>query len=935
MKNFIQILFVLYLSLISTGILAQVIVTNPPIVTAQDEVLITFDATQGGGGLAGYTGDVYAHTGVIVEGVSSWQYVIGTWGSPAQPKLTRIAPDLYTLSITPSVREFYNVPADKIIRKMAFVFRAAAGSPQTEDLFVDVFENSLSVLITSPPKDLNFVDLNQTIDVTATALMANNLSLYINNQLVASTTESDISYQLTTDQYGTYRIRAEATDGTNLRKDSTYLFVRPQVPIAPLPEGVTEGINYLDNTSATLVLADPPALKQFAFVIGDFNNWEVTNESYMNRTPDGKHYWLTISNLTPDTEYAFQYYIDGNLKIADPYTHKILDPWNDKYIPSTNYPNLKPYPEGKTSGIVSILHPGRAQYQWQYSTFTPPAAKDLVIYELHIRDFIATRDIKTLMDTLDYLQRLGVNAIELMPINEFEGNDSWGYNPSFYFATDKAYGTINDYKAFIDECHRRGMAVIIDMVLNHSYGQSPLVQMYFNPSAGQWGQPSAANPWYNQTCPHEPYCWGYDFDHESPYTKAFIDRVNAFWLEEFNVDGFRFDFTKGFTNKPGGSSQGSAYDASRIAILKRMADQIWNLRPDAYVILEHFADNSEEKVLAEYGMLIWGNMNHQYCQLSMGYMTNSDIKWGSYKQRNWSVPHLITYMESHDEERMMFKNLSWGNTNLLIDYNIKEEATGLARNELAANFFLTIPGPKMIWQFGELGYDVSIDDPCRVCPKPIKWEYLENPNRKKLMQVYTELIRLKLENEVFSTTDFLLIGGSNLRQIILNHSSNNVVVLGNFGTNPDTISATFNNNGWWHEFYSRDSLMVNASEMRIALKQGEYRIYSTKKFHMHQLPIDPVVKPDENTKVKAFPNPSSGGMYFQLPILSNDKVILEIFDMRGQLVRKFEKDNVGQGFYTLYWDANDNGGQKIAKGMYFFKFSHNDKTDKGKLIILN
>ncbi len=68
---------------------------------------------------------------------------------------------------------------------------------------------------------------------------------------------------------------------------------------------------------------------------------------------------------------------------------------------------------------------------------------------------------------------------------------------------------------------------------------------------------------------------------------------------------------------------------------------------------------------------------------------------------------------------------------------------------------------------------------------------------------------------------------------------------------------------------------------------------------------------------------------------SNDKVILEIFDMRGQLVRKFEKDNVGQGFYTLYWDANDNGGQKIAKGMYFFKFSHNDKTDKGKLIILN
>ncbi len=161
--------------------------------------------------------------------------------------------------------------------------------------------------------------------------------------------------------------------------------------------------------------------------------------------------------------------------------------------------------------------------------------EELVIYELHIRDFVGTRAIKTVMDTLDYLERLGVNAIELMPINEFEGNDSWGYNPSFYFAPDKAYGTENDYKRFIDECHKRGIAVIIDMVLNHSYGQSPLVQLYFDPTAGDYGQPTAQNPWYNEVCPHEPYCWGYDFDHESAQTKKFVDRVNRFWIENYKV----------------------------------------------------------------------------------------------------------------------------------------------------------------------------------------------------------------------------------------------------------------------------------------------------------------------------------------------------------------------------------------------------------------
>src|SRR5690554_7605996 len=107
-----------------------------------------------------------------------------------------------------------------------------------------------------------------------------------------------------------------------------------------------------------------------------------------------------------------------------------------------------------------------------------PEVDKLVVYELLIRYFTNNGDIKTVTDTLDYLQRLGVNAIELMPFNEFEGNDSWGYNPSFYFAADKAYGTLNDYKEFVDECHARGIAVLMDMVLNHSYGQSAFAQMY-------------------------------------------------------------------------------------------------------------------------------------------------------------------------------------------------------------------------------------------------------------------------------------------------------------------------------------------------------------------------------------------------------------------------------------------------------------------------
>ncbi|HPF94582.1 MAG TPA: alpha-amylase family glycosyl hydrolase, partial [Tenuifilaceae bacterium] len=455
-----------------------------------------------------------------------------------------------------------------------------------------------------------FFNFDEDITITASANSSENITLFVNNTEIASTTESEISHTYSISNYGKQWIKAVATYQSDIATDSVYFYVLSDVPTAELPADVIPGVNITGTNEVTLVLNDPAAEKEFVFAIGDFSNWELDDAYLMNRTADGTHYWTTIGDLNPTQEYIYQYWIDGELKIADPFTEKVSDPWNDKYISNSNYPNLIEYPEGKTTGIASVFQVEEEEYIWEADEYSPPAKSELIIYELHIRDFVADDDIKSAMEKLDYLENLGVNAIELMPINEFEGNDSWGYNPSFYFAADKAYGTKNNYKQFIDECHKRGIAVIIDMVLNHSFGQSPFVQMYFDENAGEWGQPTANNPWYNETSPNSSYYWGYDFNHESQYTKDLVDRVNRYWLEEFKVDGFRFDFTKGFTNTTG---DGWAYDASRISILKRMADEIWNVNPNAYVILEHFTANNEEKELAEYrsnedmGMLIWGN----------------------------------------------------------------------------------------------------------------------------------------------------------------------------------------------------------------------------------------------------------------------------------------------------------------------------------------
>jgi 1,4-alpha-glucan branching enzyme len=926
----IALLFVLIL--LTRGF-AQVITTDPPFPTADAPVTITFDATQGGGGLAGYTGDVYTHTGLILEGQSAWQHVIGNWGvNSTQPQMTRIAPNLYTLEITPSIRQFYGASAQAVIQKMAFVFRASTGSPQTEDLFVDVYNTGLNISIVSPQNGA-LVELDETLNIQASANEADSMFLFLNANLLTAVAGNAINYALLADTPGTQWIRILAKHEDQTATDSVSFFVRGAVPVAVLPIGVINGINYISDNSVTLVLHDPPALKQYVFVIGDFNNWMPHEDYYMNRTPDGTRYWLTINNLEAGKEYIFQYYIDGEMRLADPYSHKISDPWNDHWIPEANYPNLIEYPDDKTSGVASVLQTAQPPFIWEATDFTAPAVEDLVIYELHIRDFIATRDIKTLTDTLNYLERLGVNAIELMPINEFEGNDSWGYNPAFYFATDKAYGRKQDYKAFIDECHKRGIAVLIDMVLNHSFGLSPLVQMYFDPSAGQWGQPSAANPWYNQVCPHEPWCWGYDFDHLSPHTQEFIDRVNEYWLTEFKVDGFRFDFTKGFTNQQTGN-QGSNYDAVRVNILKRMADQIWDVNSNAYVILEHFAENSEEKALAEYGMLIWGNMNYNYNESTMGWLTSSNFSGISYKNRGWDDPHLVGYMESHDEERMMYKNITYGNSANPM-HDVKDTTIALLRQETAAALFFSIPGPKMIWQFGELGYDYSINhcpdgtinDNCRTSAKPIRWDYTEDGHRNGVFNAYAQLIRLKKQYDVFRSDDFSTSLSGAMKFVKLNHSSMNALVIGNFDVQTATATPQFQHTGWWYEFFSGDSLNVTDMNMALQLQPAEYRLYtSVNVVGINE--VDPDTFGSDN-KLILSPNPADSHLNISFKLNESAHVSFNLYNLQGLKVATIHEGSFKRGRQSIAYELPAH----LPSGLYVVKMLTGSQVASQKFII--
>ncbi|WP_298113111.1 alpha-amylase family glycosyl hydrolase [uncultured Bacteroides sp.] len=531
-------------------------------------------------------------------------------------------------------------------------------------------------------------------------------------------------------------------------KDNVYTGFQPgEVKTGTMPQGLVEGINVVDASTVTLVLYDLDKngqRKDYAHVVGDFNQWTLSNDEHSQMTRDEQAgcWWITLTGLEPGREYAFQYYVgmkgEDPIRLADAYTTKVLDPDNDKYIPASTYDESLTYPKGGR-GIVSTFNTQPEQYSWAVADFQMPVHESMLIYELHLRDFTETGDLEGAMAKLPYLKELGINAIELMPVQEFDGNDSWGYNPCFFFALDKAYGTPRMYKKFIDACHQAGIAVLFDVVYNHATGSCPLAKLYWDSANNKT---ASNNPYFNVDAPH-PYSVFHDFNHESPLVRKFIKRNLQYLLTEYHIDGFRFDLTKGFTQQSSTEATAGNYDADRIAILKDYYEAIREVKEDAFVVLEHFCDTREETELAQAGLHLWRNMNNAYCQSGMGWEDESAFTSLYEKKPAW-----VGYMESHDEERVSYKQKTYGN------YDFKTNlATRMDQLEVNAAFFLTVPGPKMVWQFGEMGYDVSIEENGRTGRKPLHWEYLEDADRKSVHDTYVHLAKLRnAAPELFDAT---------------------------------------------------------------------------------------------------------------------------------------------------------------------------------------
>lgn len=935
MRSLLLIRFCLLLLFVlpAVQVLAQVVTTSPTFPTADKEVTITFDVSKAkdsrAAALANTPEQVYLWSGAGTTadgGAFEYQPAGQTnWQAPFEPgKMTYLGEQKWQITLVP--RTYYGVPAGTPIRKLGLLLKNSNGTAQTEDVIIEIYTDELRASFQQPVASSFFVAANSSIQIEAAASEAATLRLLQDGVELASVTNSKtLSYTLPTgtDRGVRHEVTLEAKTASETATDAFSYIVEPEPTVAALPAGMQDGINYIDEDEVVLVFYAPH--KNNVYVIGEFNNWQPSQQYLLNRTPDEQRYWIRLTGLPAGEEVAYQYLVDGSVAVADPYTDKILDPDNDKYIPNTTYPNLKPYPAGAT-GIVSVLQTQQPAYKWQVTDFKRPDVDQLVIYELLVRDFVETRNYKTLTDTLSYLKRLGINAIELMPVMEFTGNESWGYNPIFYFAPDKAYGTEEDLKAFIDACHENGIAVILDIVLNQADYEFPYVKLYWDGD-----KPAQNSPYFNQVATH-PFSVFFDFNHESAATKALVQRVSKYWLEEYKVDGFRFDLSKGFTQKVTGSDVGAwgNYDATRVATWKRIYNEIRSVDETAYVILEHFGDNSEEKELANYGMLFWGNANHDFRQLGKG--VNANPSWMSYKERGWQQPHVINYLESHDEERFMFDVKLNGKSSG--SYNTRNLITALNRAKLAAAFGLSVPGPKMIWQFGELGYDISIDQNGRVGNKPVLWNYQNDPERAKLYKVYAELIKLKTTQPVFGTNDFNLDLGNIVKRITLAGENNTVFLIGNFDVKQQMPEVMFPSAGTWYDYFSGQALQVSNPNEVIMLQPGEFRLFTTQQLNTPEGNLTPwasVVLSEEEEllqgqRLKLYPNPAPGAVMVSIEDPYRGLVQVQVLDMTGRIVLRHtlnKTQEVLQQRLSL---------QNLANGLYYLQITAGSKQSVQKLV---
>lgn len=528
------------------------------------------------------------------------------------------------------------------------------------------------------------------------------------------------------------------------------------------------GISSMDDGNDVIAEALPGAMKHDDGVVtfalyapwkksvhlaGSFNNWDYQRDRLEQRD---RGYWVLAKKLG-EGRHHYQFVIDESLWISDPYAQEIA------VIEGRDEPH-------------AVIEVGGSPYRWKHADWRRPPLSDLILYELHIGDFSSEGTFQGVIDRLDYLKDLGVNAIECMPWVESLPRSYWGYTPTHYLAPRRSYGSPTDLKRMIDEAHGRGVAVILDMVLNHTGKQHPFMKMY------RWKE----SPWYGPPIGERNQFGLPTLDFTKPATNAFVRDVQAYWLRFFQVDGFRYDYLAGL---------GSNENGDGLPYLMKTARQI---RPEAYLIGECIPENPD--LLNGSGLsATWHTRSRGALDCMLRERDEMGLKWDDLErtakvldpatQGYDSTEFMINYLECHDDIRVMRS---------LADLGFDEQ-TARRKAMLGATLLMTMPGEPMLYHGQEWGEPTkkSLD------ANKVHWDLLDTPSGRRLHEHYRDLCRLRREHTALRDGRFAWLELNARRRTFVYHrwagDDDHVVVAANVSSREHAFNIAFPRSGSWRD----------------------------------------------------------------------------------------------------------------------------------------
>ncbi len=654
-----------------------------------------------------------------------------------------------------------------------------AGRNYNVELSFQTSTQAPAVRILSPlPEEV----IVETPTVELRAERADKVELRLNGRLVADVSETPLELRLPFRQlqFGRHQLTARAERQGRVGLQQIYFWKLPPHRVEAIPEGTAWGATDHGDGTATFALHAPG--KRFVSVMGDFNGWDPYAD-LMNYSPDGT-WWVRrpVSNGVS----LYQFAVEGRRFLADPMSHDVE--WKDE----RGREGYQPW------DARSVLRVGLPGYAWSATNYVRPGLDHLVIYELHIDDIQPGGGFTGLVRKLDYIRDMGFNAIGPMPWTEFASDRSWGYNPSFHLAPESTYGTPTELKGLIDECHKRGMAVIKDAVYNHMDRSGPLFQLY--------GHDYEASPYFRYFRGEN---WGFpDLDHRARAVKRYMQEAIAHWFRDYRIDGIRYDATR-FVEWEGYNDWGAGW----LAYAGRQAD------PASFQIAEHMPSDPALVNQTEMdttwgdsfrwnlrGMIEEGRLDRQqFADL----MQPTRIGFTNAAQR-------IAYTESHDEERVMHE----------LKRRRYPPAEARRRAELAYVMTLMAPGPAMIYAGQEFGEDARKV----VGSNPLQWGktrgWFSRENRR-LHGTARAMTRLRTTHSALRGEWINLHENMPDGVVALDRTGNggSVLAVGNFGRVSQRASLTLPHPGPWRELLEGRTMQRHGDAARLALAPGEVAVY--------------------------------------------------------------------------------------------------------------